>query len=97
MATKSVLLQFLDRKKIYNINSTKEERSDVEYLLKEFIADFPFDCTNNAVTLQRFDSEWGEFVDLDPGSQIDHKDKLLAVLTPNLSIPKDDCFEVRAL
>ena len=93
MATKSVLVSFMERKKIVKIDVEKQ-MSDVEFLSQEFRKEFCFESNVNVVvTFQRFDPEWGEYVDLEPDSVLNHKDKLLAVVTPILVTPSASSCE----
>ena len=62
--------------------------TDMEFITKEFMREFSFESNVNInVTFQRFDPEWDEYIDLEPGSTPNHKDKLLAVVTPTLVTP----------
>ena len=89
--TKSILVTYLERNKVLKIpsldaNITKV--SDIILLMDDFKKEFKFDCNVRLeITFQKFDSEWGEYVDLDEGSTLEHKDKLNAVVTPMLTTP----------
>ena len=87
MDTKSVLVTYLERHKVLKVpNST--ESSDMKFLQDEFKKEFKFDSNVRLdITFQRFDSDWGEYVDLDEDSTLVHKDKLKAVVTPLLTTP----------
>lgn len=87
MEPKSVLVCYSDRKKVFKIDP-KKQMSDIEFLTMEFKKEFSFETqVNVSVTFQRFDPEWGESVDLDIDSDINHKDKLVAVVMPVLQTP----------
>ena len=77
MEAKSVLVSYVDRKKVlkFNVNT---KLTDMEFITKEFMREFSFESNVNInVTFQRFDPEWDEYIDLEPGSTLNHKDKLL--------------------
>lgn len=82
MEEKSVLVSFSGKKKVLRIHST-EKSSDVSLLSKEFKNTF-FDCEEDsssiAVTFQKFDRDWDEYVDLESWSTINNKEKLNAVV-----------------
>lgn len=87
MEAKSVLVSYADRKKVlkFDVNT---KLTDMEFITKEFMREFSFESNVNInVTFQRFDPEWDEYIDLEPGSTLNHKDKLLAVVTPTLVTP----------
>ena len=76
--------QHTDRKKI----DSGRQMSDVAFVTQAFRKEFAFESNVNVVvTFQRFDPEWGEHIDLDPDSELQHKDKLVAVVTPILVTP----------
>ena len=55
------------------------------FLEEEFKRHFKFQSNVNLdISFQRYDPEWEEYVDLEPGSTICHKEKLKAVVTPIL-------------
>lgn len=84
MADKQVLISYLDRNKIIKIPSSAES-DELSYLNKEFKAAFSFGANVNIqVTFQKFDKEWGEFIDLETPIALNHKDKLKAVVMPLL-------------
>ena len=63
--------------------------------VKEFRKEFKFHSNVSLnVTFQRFDSDWGEYVDLDEDCTLVHKDKLKAVVSPLLTTPSTDSCEV---
>ena len=87
MESKSVLVSYGDRKKVLKIK-VDSQLTDLEFVTKEFKKEFSFDSNVNIVlTFQRFDSEWGEYIDLEPEATLNHKDKLTAVVTPTLVTP----------
>ena len=84
---KVVLLSYLDRNKLVKVPEDKSE-SDVEYLKREFRKEFA--CENQVsifVVLQRFDQEWGEYIDLDKDDIVENKMKLKVVIHPLLTTP----------
>lgn len=85
--SKSVLVSYLERNKKIEIPDSKSRRlSDVQYIESVFKSVFSFDRNVKlCITLQRFDTEWNEFVDLEVGDEINHKDKLKAVVSPLLN------------
>lgn len=58
--------------------------SDIEFSTMEFKKEFSFETQ---VNVKGFEPEWGESVDLDIDSYINHKDKLVAVVMPVLQTP----------
>ena len=84
---KAVLVSYLERQKVLKIDAHKI--SDVKFLALEFRKQFAFNSNVNLVTFQRFDSEWGEYVELESDDEIEHKDKLKAVVTPFLVTPAE--------
>lgn len=85
--SKTVLLAYLESKKKIIIPGDSS-KPDLDYLREEFLTSFRPKCDANVsleVTFQRFDPEWNEFVDLDDGDVLVHKDKLKAIATPILS------------
>ena len=86
MEAKSVLVSFTDRK-IFKIDLGRQ-MSDMAFVTQAFRKEFTIESNVNVVvTFQRFDPEWGEHIDLDPDSELHHKDKLVAVVTPILVTP----------
>ena len=60
--------------------------TDVQYIESVFKSVFSFDRNVKlCITFQRFDADWNEFVDLEIGDEINHKDKLKAIVSPLLS------------
>ena len=57
---------------------------DVAYLRKEFVKAFCFE-NKLQVTFQAFDPEWDDFIDVEEGAVLKHKDKVKVVVTPRLS------------
>ena len=80
--SKTVLLAYLKSKKKIIIPGDSS-KSDLDYLREEFLTSFKCDA-NVSLTFQRFNPEWNEFVDLDNGDVLVHKDKLKAIVTPIL-------------
>ena len=102
MALKSILVTYLERNKIFTLlpRRSGDAASDVTILEELFRKEFKFDSNVSLeITFQRLqvDSDWGEiYIDLDDDSTLNHKDKLKAVVTPVLTMPKNSS-EVRAV
>ena len=76
-------MSYLDRNKIVNIPSS--ESDELSYLRKKFYNLFSFGSNVNLlVTFQKFDNDWGEYIDLEAPFALCNKDKLKAVVTPLL-------------
>ena len=85
MEKKSVLVTYLERNKVLCIESLNDEE-DLKILEGEFRQQFKLEsATDLSVTFQRFDADWGEYVELDHSSALHFKDKLKAVTTPTPS------------
>lgn len=84
MATKNVLVSYLERNKKFTL-PVEKELSDIEYLRKEFLKAFAFNerCLN-LVTFQVFESEWDEFVEIEEDAVIADKAKVKDVVMPVL-------------
>ena len=83
-----MLVCYSDRKKVFKIDDSKQQMTDIEFLTMEFKKEFSFETqVNVSVTFQGFEPEWGESVDLEIDSYINHKDKLVAVVMPVLQTP----------
>lgn len=77
---KQVLVSYLERNKIIRI-PTSLECDELSHLTTEFKAAFSFGGNVNIqVTFQKFDNDWGEFIDLETPLTLQHKDKLKAVI-----------------
>ena len=84
--SKSILVSYLERNKILKIPDSTD--GDVTFLEREFKKEFKFGSNVNLlVTFQRYDSEWGEYVDLDDEYSLGNKEKLKAVVTPVVVTP----------
>ena len=96
---KTVLLSYLKRNKKITIPGSTP-KSDLEYLREIFLTSFKFESNVLLdITIQRFDAEFDDFIDLEDGDEVFHKDKLKAVVTPILAQdtpePSSACSEVR--
>ena len=90
---KAILVTYLERNKVLKI-SESNETGDVEFLEEEFRKEFKIVSNVSVnVTFQRYDSDWGEYVDLDEDSKLAHKDKLKAIVSPSLTAPSTDSSE----
>ncbi len=77
MEGKSVLVSFQERNKVLKLF----EDGDLKVLEKEFRKAFKLDSEASLVTFQRYDTDWGEYVDLDDECTLQHKDKVKAVVS----------------
>ena len=85
--TKSVLVTYLERNKVLKIPESNES-GELKFLTEEFRKQFKFASNVSLViTFQRYDNDWGEYVELDDECTLLHKDKLKAVVTPVLTTP----------
>ena len=96
---KTVLLSYLERNKKITIPANTP-KSDLEYLREIFLTNFKFESNVLLdITIQRFDADFSDFIDLEDGDEVFHKDKLKAVVTPILAQdtpePCSACSEVR--
>ena len=67
---------------IHSCELYDKQMSDVAFVTQEFQKEFSFESNVNIIVkFQRFDPEWGEYVDLEPDSDLNHKDKIIAVVT----------------
>ena len=82
---KSVLVTYLERNKVFHL-ITSDGEPDLKVLEEMFRREFRFE-SNVAldITFQRLDADWGEYIDLDSGSKLNHKEKLKAIVTPRLT------------
>lgn len=85
MSTRSVLISYLERNKVFTIPASNK-MPDVSYLEKEFRKEFKFQGNVSiAITLQRYDEMWEEYIDVDESCKLQNKEKLKAVVIPALS------------
>ena len=85
--SKCVLLSYLERNKVIKVPIQKQE-SDLQYLRKEFIKSFSFEKTVGiSFSFQKFDSEWGEFVEIDEDAELADKEKIKVVVIATLGTP----------
>ena len=62
----------------------------LQSLTANFVTSFKFESNVSLdITFQKYDTEWKEYIDLEDGDRICHKDKLKAVVTPLLVLAKD--------
>lgn len=78
MASKRVLLTYLERNKIIAIPDETEE-GDVNYAKKEFQRAFSFEG-HATVILQKFDQEWDTYIDLEDDDALVDRDKIKVVV-----------------
>ena len=82
MTLKKVLVSYLERNKVMTIPEATED-GDVKYVTKESRRIFNLDgCENVIIAVQKFDSEWEAFVDLEDDDAILNKDRLKVVVIP---------------
>ena len=87
MAKKSVLVTYLERKKVFHLEETAPEGTgDIASLKKQFIVQFKFEShVKLDITFQRYVKKWDSLVDLDEDDEVDDGDRLNAVVTPILT------------
>ena len=84
---KSILVSYLGRNKVVDVPMLKEE-FDVTLIKKEFRKQFSFvNQVSVEVTLQRFDQDWDEYVDLNSDYEVATREKLKVVVTSKLHTP----------
>ena len=86
---KVVLVSYLDRNKVIRIPHDKpSHRTDLEFLEDSFRSSFSFQKNVKlCVTFQRYNNDWGEYVDMEPFELVENKEKLKAVVSPLLEDP----------
>lgn len=85
---KSVLVSHLERRVVFKVPSDQKDIHDVEFVAQEFRKKFSYGSNVHvSITFQRFNSLWGEHIDLEEDDVINDKDKLTAVITPILVAP----------
>ena len=84
---KSILVSYLDHNKVVDVPMLKEE-SDVTFIKKEFRKQLSFgNQVSVEVTLQWFDQDWDEYVDLNSDDEVATREKLKVVVTSKLHTP----------
>ena len=74
---KSVLVTYQERNKVLKV----PEEGDLKVLEGEFRKVFKIESDARlVVTFQRYDTDWGEYVDLEEECTLQHKDKIKAVV-----------------
>lgn len=73
---KTVLLSYLEYKKIVSIPDPDSAPSQLKYLREVVITSYKLE-SNVSVAFQKFDEEWKEFIDIE---DIAHKDKIRAIV-----------------
>ena len=81
--SKVVLLCYQERKKKIAI-AAETAPNELEYVKGEFLKSFSLlkSVKTHQITLQRFDPEWDEYVDVDEGEVLQNKDKLKVLVSP---------------
>lgn len=77
---KSVLVSYLERKKVFKI--PEGEDNELSYLKEKFFEAFEIENGTAKVSFQYYSSEWDEYVELESFDVIENKAKLKAVITP---------------
>ena len=87
MSSKTILLTYQEnRKKV--VIPPAEKDSELAYLESTFQKLFHFEKqVNLAISFQRFDRDFEEFVDLEESEELHHLEKLNVVVTPALITP----------
>ena len=77
--TMKVLVTYLERNQVFSLS----EKSTKGYLqdLKSQVSSYFKIADNRIIIIQRFDSEWDSFVDLDDDTDLHDRDKLKVVVT----------------
>ena len=78
---KLALVSYLERKKVISVPSASNG-SDLKNLEEGFRKEFKFNSTAHYVSFQRFDEDWGEFVEIDEDYILLKKEKLKAMVYP---------------
>ena len=87
MESKTILLKYQDNRKKIPI-PTEKSIGDLEFLESSFRTLFKFqNQVNLAISFQRFDQAFDEFVDLEEDEELDDLEKLNVVVTPVLVTP----------
>ena len=101
MTSVTVLVTYLDKKKLVKIPLNHKVDSDLQFLTGEFIKLFSVeDSSNVSVTFQQYDSGWDEYIDLDLTDTLLHKDKVKAIVTSKTSsgmhetLPVSRCYDL---
>ena len=81
--SKVVLLCYQERKKKIAI-AAEAAQNELDYLKGEFLKSFGLlqSVKVHQITLQRFDSEWNEYVDVEEEDVLQNKDKLKVLVSP---------------
>lgn len=86
MSSKTILLTYQESRK--KVVLPPEKSSDLTYLESTFRKLFHYEKqVNLVISFQRFDPDFGEFVDLEEGEWLHHLDKLNVVVTSTLVTP----------
>ena len=87
--SRSVLLSYNERNKVFTIPDRKDER-DIQYLESELRLAFSYHGNVSiSIYFQRFDADWNNYVELDENSSIFNKDDKGGSLSTNcLSLVK---------
>lgn len=73
-----VLVTYLERNQVFSL-SEKSTKGYLQDLISQVSSYFKI-ADNRIIIIQRFDSEWDSFVDLDDGNDLHDHDKLKVVL-----------------
>lgn len=86
--SKTVLVSYLESHKLIVIPADRRETSDLHYLQRCCLERFNFSVGSNVriiVTLQKYDSDWDSYIDLDENYVADNRDKLKLIVSPALT------------
>ena len=88
MESKTILLKYQEnRKKV--VISPKEGTKELAFLESVFRKLLNFEQVNVAISFQRYDPDFEEFVDLEEDDELRNMEKLNVVVTPVLVIPPE--------
>lgn len=75
--TKSILVSYLERNKVFKIPQVDEAGEDLVCLKELFKKEFDIrPSLDMKISFQRYDQEWEEFVELEKNCFLFHKEKL---------------------
>lgn len=85
MPDKQVLISYLDSNKVVRIPQSISG-DQLPYLTQQFKKAFLFgENVKLLVTFQKYNADWGEYIDLETPVVVEHKEKLKAIITPLLT------------
>ena len=79
MSNRQVLVSFGDRKKVITLRTCPDKSEDILLLTNEFKRVFEVTTTGNII-FQKFKEDWNEYIDIEEGTELANKDKLIAIV-----------------